>query len=161
MGAAKRRRQFLQQQRGDALPIPSGGLGNPADHLIQYPADIRDDIAAIVRAVSFFGIAGGTCFFRTAIGHMTPHMLGIPAALAIGGLIARTGPDPQRDVVAFCAEGDLGGRYSEGPVPRLLEHYWLQVGTDLVDFSVGDWRGLTSRVDPLEATLGVPLGVTQ
>jgi hypothetical protein len=131
MGAAKRRRQAGNYPVGGK----SADLGDPLKHAVIYPDDIKLDIARIVRSIDWVGAAGGTCFFRMASGHVVLGYLAIPSAMALGGMVARIGPDPERDVVAFCGEGNLGRKDAGG----MLAHYWLLVGGDLVDFSVGDW----------------------
>ena len=62
--------------------------------------------------------------------------LGIPTQLALGGLVYRAGPDPIRDVVSYCGPGNLGQMIGDDWVG----HYWIQSGTDVIDFSVGDWQ---------------------
>jgi len=63
---------------------------------------------------------------------------GIPATLTLGGMVYRAGPDPHRDVVAFCGPGNVG-QFVSGQ--GILGHYWIESGSDVIDFSVGDWRG--------------------
>ena len=61
----------------------------------------------------------------------------LPVTLMLGGLVYRIGPDPARDVVAFCGPGNLGQMTANG---ILLGHAWLESGSDYIDFSCGDWR---------------------
>jgi hypothetical protein len=58
----------------------------------------------------------------------------VDASLHIGSLLCRVGPDPRRDVVAFCGPGNAG--YGQ------LFHAWAEVDDHMLDFSVGDWRRL-------------------
>jgi hypothetical protein len=62
--------------------------------------------------------------------------LGIASVPAVGGLLYRVGPDPERDVVAF-AGPDGRGHVIGG---SFHGHCWLSAGDDLVDFSASDWR---------------------
>jgi hypothetical protein len=84
------------------------------------------------------------------------RFLKIPARLALGGMVYRVGPDPQRDVVAYCAEGNVGRITEDG----LRGHGWLQCGDDVVDFSVGHWRTTTTddecMLGPLQWTIEPP-----
>jgi hypothetical protein len=57
-------------------------------------------------------------------------VLNIPCRIALGGLVYRIGPDPVRDVVAFCGPGNVG--CMRGPV--LAGHTWLEVGDDVAHF---------------------------
>ena len=106
-----------------------------AEKFSGLPQDIKDDIAAVVRAVSYT-TGGGTCMFRAFTGGMALQAAGIEADRVVGGMLYRVGPDPMRDVVAFYSPGNFGC-IRDG---RFLGHSWLRVGDDLVDFSVGDWR---------------------
>ena len=87
-----------------------------------------------------FAVPGGQCFFRAATGARLLQRLGLPADIALGGMIYRAGPDPHRDVVAFSGPGNLG---MFDPQKGLLGHYWIEVGEDVIDFSAGDWPRLS------------------
>jgi hypothetical protein len=100
--------------------------------------DLRADIAKTVRNVDLINGSGGLCFFRSVIGIEFLRLLGIPATLTLGGMVYRAGPDPRRDVVAFCGPGNVG-QFISGQ--GILGHYWIESGSDVIDFSVGDWRG--------------------
>ena len=94
---------------------------------------IKHDISRVVRSIEWVGSPGGKCLFRALTGLIALKMLGIPADIALGGLIYRAGPD---HVVRFCGPDGLGtvGEHC------LLAHYYLISGDELVDFSVGDWK---------------------
>ena len=103
------------------------------------------------------GLPGGRCCFRVYCGWMVLHTLGIPVRRAIGGLAYQAGPDPVRDVVGFC-----GPNWSDCLQDGIFAgHVWLIVGNDIVDFSVGDWRAVstdalylpgTPHMDPIQWT---------
>ena len=105
---------------------------------VSLPNDLRADIAKTVRNVDLINGSGGLCFFRSLIGIEFLRLLGIPATLTLGGMVYRVGPDPRRDVVAFCGPGNVG-QFISGQ--GILGHYWIESGSDVIDFSVGDWRG--------------------
>jgi hypothetical protein len=105
---------------------------------VVFPNDLRADIATSVRNVEFSTGAGGLCLFRAVIGLELLRLLGIPADLTLGGMVYRAGPDPHRDVVSFCGPGNLG---FFAPGHGIIGHYWIESGSDVIDFSVGDWRG--------------------
>jgi hypothetical protein len=120
------------------------------------PDDLKADIAQSVRNIEFSGADGGTCFFRAALGMDFLRRLGIPCGIALGGMVYRAGPDPQRDVVSYCGLGNLGQT-----IPGTdfwLGHYWVQSGGDVVDFSVGDWRETPPDDDlgPIQWTVDRP-----
>jgi hypothetical protein len=105
---------------------------------VSLPNDLCADIAKTVRNVQFINSSGGLCFFRSVIGIEFLRLLGIPATLTLGGRVYRVGPDPRRDVVAFCGPGNAGEFI---PGQGIIGHYWIESGSDVIDFSVGDWRG--------------------
>jgi hypothetical protein len=105
--------------------------------LPHIPDDLRADIAQSVRGIEFRGFGGGTCFFRAAIGTAFLQYLDLPAQLALGGMLYRAGPDPCRDVVAYCGEGNVGQLI---PGVGWIGHYWTELHGEVVDFSCGDWR---------------------
>ena len=105
---------------------------------ICVPRDIVADITRVVQAIAFGNIDGGDCYARCAIGDYVLHQLGWEPDVTIGGLLYRAGPDPLRDIVAFCGPNNhgmmLGGRF--------LGHLWLKVHGATVDFTPLDWRRL-------------------
>jgi hypothetical protein len=90
------------------------------------------------------GDNGGLCFWRTMTGWLTLRGLGI-SALPVGGVVYRAGPDERRDVIAFCGGPGNTGTLTAGGL--FLGHYFIVSGDDIIDFSVGDWRGETGIWD--------------
>jgi hypothetical protein len=131
----------------------------------EIPEDIKTDIAKVVRSVNWQTVVpeGGLCFFRCVTGWLVLTDLGIPAMPTLGGMVYRSGPDEERDVVAFC--GPLNaGCVLDG---RFFGHYWVLSGNDFVDFSVGDWRDNSTgindycppgapKLDPIQWTVPDP-----
>jgi hypothetical protein len=117
-------------------------------------------IAITVGAVEFGGLRhiGGNCMLRALVGLQALQNCNVDANLHIGSLLCRVGPDDHRDVVAFCGPGNAG--YGHG------FHAWLGVGDDIIDFSVGEWRGLDpvaheiamgmNPMDPVQWTVTLP-----
>ena len=101
-------------------------------------------IATTVHAVEPTGLEGGLCLIRSLVAVQPLANCNVDASLHIGSLLCRVGPDPRRDVVAFCGPGNAG--YSP------LFHVWVEVDDYLLDFSVGDWRRLDGIIP--EITLG-------
>jgi hypothetical protein len=75
--------------------------------------------------------------FRTIAGIEALRDCNIEAIPYFGSVLYRVGPDPHRDVVAFCGPGNVAGRF--GADDHMVFHMWLSVGDYFVDFSVGDW----------------------
>ena len=138
-----------RHQRRKAAKVERRRDKRPARPII-FPDDLRRDIAHTVRDVEFDTHApGGLCFYRAIIGKELLRLLGITADLCLGGVVYRAGPDPERDVVSFCGPGNVG-QMIDG---KLLGHYWLEHGRDIIDFSAGNWRGdmtpeLAIHLDP-------------
>jgi hypothetical protein len=121
---------------------------------IIVPEDIKWEIAEVVRSVNLYiGSPGGLCCFRMVTGYVVLRILKIPAGLVLGGMAYQAGPDPVRDVVGFCGRDWYGCVCDQG----ILAHYWLLVGNDFVDFSVGDWK----RVSAAERAHYYPPGTPQ
>jgi hypothetical protein len=139
MGEAKRRRERQQRHRERLTP------------------EVKREIAQIARSVYLTMPApGGLCMFRVACGCRVLDALGLPFSVAVGGVACRVGPDEYADLFTFAAP-DLCGTIMDN---LFLGHAWLQVGDDLVDFSVGDWRAGSERAagTPLEV-FHVPAGL--
>lgn len=102
--------------------------------MMQLPQELRDDIAAAVRAVNVTQI-GGTCGVRAAIGHAVLRKIGLPAEMVFGSVLYRAGPDSFRDVMAYRDHDNLGRLHEWG----MQGHVWLEWDGDLIDFSVGNW----------------------
>jgi hypothetical protein len=135
MGEAKRRKQ----------------LGTYRTETV-IPNDLKTDIAGAVQSIDFIlPISGGTCLFRAMIGKRLLERLGFPAKIALGGMVYRVGPDPYRDVVAFCGKGNTGQIVNGG----FLGHYWLALYNDFIDFSVAEWQTLdTESMEIIPCDLG-------
>jgi hypothetical protein len=123
---------------------------------------VRAGIARIVEAIDFdrsveFG-AGGLCLFRSLVALEAMRFCRIDATLYVGSLLYRVGPDPRRDVVAFCGPGNAGFSLPDG---SKVFHTWLGVGDDLVDFSVGDWPRLDTLGGEIRVFGAPPLGPIQ
>lgn len=129
MGEAKRKR--------DAGYPKGTGTGAATAPAIVIPDDIKRDIAKIVRAIEWPPVEGGKCFYRNMTGWMVFQHLELPAKPAFGGMVYRAGPHEYRDIVGFCGEGNVGRIAADG---AFLGHFWLILGDDFVDFSVGDWQ---------------------
>jgi hypothetical protein len=112
---------------------------------IKLPDDIKDHIAATVR--SYVLPFRSACWFRAIIGNFVLHTLGIEASVAIGSMLYRAGPDEYRDVMAYCGQGNVAYVTPEG---SFLGHAWLQTDTDIIDFSVADWRDASGIDDDLD-----------
>ena len=137
-------RQQLRRQRRE--------ISRPGYNAVTDPEFSKRHSSNIVRAVEFTGIEriGGLCLQRALVALQVLHMcrVGIDASLHVGSLLCRVGHDEYRDVVAFCGPGNAG--FGQG------FHAWIEVGDDISDFSVGDWRGL----DPvaIERAMGLTPG---
>src|SRR5437762_1443380 len=119
MNAARRRQNIssIATRNGHSRTSPSSS------------PDLRADIAASIRGIEFSvtgddSCVGGLCLYRAVTGLELLGLLCIPARLTLGGMVYRVGPDSQRDVVAYCGEGNVG-RLSEA---GMLGHCWLESG---------------------------------
>jgi hypothetical protein len=102
---------------------------------------VKGRIAAAVRSVQFPLSLGGMCLYRVAAGMYVLKGLGLPAEVRVGSMLYRAGPDPIRDTLAFCGPGNIG--CWPAMESGLMGHFWISLGDDIVDFSAGDWKGLT------------------
>jgi hypothetical protein len=69
----------------------------------------KEAIANAVRSLHFDFGPGGICWYRVASGLFAlNNVFGLSARPFLGAMIFRTGPDPMRDVVAFCGPGNIG-----------------------------------------------------
>jgi hypothetical protein len=124
------------------------------------PADIKTDIARVVRAVDTADIledgtinsALGRCMLRQMVGGVVLTYLNIPVRCGWGSLIYRAGPDEMWDVVCYCGPGS--GFINSAAMKYITYadeeasfcgHAWLESGDDLIDFRVGDWRQNTEH----------------
>jgi hypothetical protein len=97
---------------------------------------IKTDIAGTVGMFCFPETVGGSCVPRAIITHSVLLACGIPSRLVPGGMLFRAGPHPIRDTLRFSLPNNKGGFY--GGV--FVGHVWNEYGSDLIDFSVGDWQ---------------------
>ena len=122
MGEAKRRREVAARQPRPVLDD-----------------DIKWDIATVVHAVQLEG-EGGMCWIRSYVGAQVLAMCGLRPRIGVGSMLYRAGPDPRRDVVAFCGEWNMGC-YIDG---NFVGHAWLELGPeadpDVIDFTSCEWR---------------------
>jgi hypothetical protein len=143
MGEAKRRREAAEAT-GKALEyrnhikqrdLDRGNMMISSRSAI--PVDIKVDVARVVCSVEFRDrpFEGGLCYFRAAIGFRVLRMLGWQPTATLGGVLFRAGPNPRRDVVAFCGSGNRGQMYQG----RFLGHIWLNLDDDAIDFSCHEW----------------------
>src|SRR5580704_9235439 len=123
------------------------------DLLANIPDDLKADLSEAVRSIHF-DTKFGVCGYRALTGARLLNHIGLPVQIAAGGLLYRAGPDPSRDVVAFCGPGNLG--YSD-PQHGIVGHYWLTIGDQIIDFTPGDWPLLECGdmcFDETDAALG-------
>jgi hypothetical protein len=102
------------------------------------PQDIRADVTRAAQAMSFHGIDGGDCFMRASIGYKVLTDLGWQPEVQLGGMLYRAGPDPYRDVVAFCGYRNKGMLWHG----QLLGHVWFKLDGNEIDFSCAEWPRL-------------------
>jgi hypothetical protein len=118
--------------------------------------DVRKGIAITTRAVDFKMPndlkGGGACLFRSLVALEAMRRCKIDGQIEIGSMLYRVGPDPYRDVVAFCGPSNAGIHTDVGA----LFHVWISVNSCIADFSVGDWRALADRRDLELALPGAP-----
>jgi hypothetical protein len=119
--------------------------------------DFQAGIGRLVRSLEFAGLPdGGHCIFRAIAGKAMFALLDIDATYAIGSMVYRVGPDPLRDVLAFCGPHNSGCMGQDG---KALFHVWLKVGGWFADFSVGDWHSDSRSCGEYDFSMdGVPLG---
>src|SRR6476646_1863885 len=100
-------------------------------HPISDPGFLKG-VNATVRAIDLEGLGiGGRCLLHALVAAQALWNCNIAADLHIGSALCRVGPDPYRDVIAFCGPGNAGR--------GTQFHAWLEVGDDILDFSVGEW----------------------
>lgn len=122
-----------------------GEAKRKAEFRTAVPSEVRRDIAAIVRSVKWqLPTRAGTCWYTNCAGVMCLEIIGLPAKMEIGSMVYRCGPDPERDVVAFCGPGNMGMIAPDG---YFIGHIYVQSDTDLIDFSVGSWREESDKME--------------
>jgi hypothetical protein len=107
-------------------------------------ADFFKGIALQLDRLEFHGLPGigGTCIFKTLAAYQAARMGGVDVTIGFGGLIARVGPDPYRDVIAFCGPRHMG---CIAPNGHTAFHCWLRYRDQeewIFDASVGEWSTL-------------------
>jgi hypothetical protein len=103
----------------------------------------RDGFANIIASADFASPPGcGHCLQRSLLALEILRRSGFDCQLEIGSMLYRVGPDPIRDVVAFCGPGNVGKIVNDD---LGLYHAWVSVGGYIADFSVGEWRHFHSR----------------
>ena len=124
-----------ERRRAEAL----SKLKSPLDHRLLAAARIMSLID--VQFADRLG-SSGSCMPRALIGSYVLLEVGIRADQHFGALLYRVGPDPERDVLRFCAPNNVGIYTTNGPCAF---HSWLHVDGYVIDFSVGDWPAMTRR----------------
>ena len=124
-----------ERRRAEAL----SKLKSPLDHRLLAAARIMRLID--VQFADRLG-SSGSCMPRALIGSYVLLEVGIRADQHFGALLYRVGPDPERDVLRFCAANNVGIYTTDGPSAF---HSWLYADDYVVDFSVGDWPAMTRR----------------
>ena len=114
-------------------------LNSPSDRRLLEAARIMSLID--VQFADRLG-SSGSCMLRALIGSYVLLEVGIRADQHFGALLYRVGPDPERDVLRFCAANNVGIYTTDGPSAF---HSWLYADDYVVDFSVGDWPAMTRR----------------
>ena len=107
---------------------------------------------------------GGRCMLRAVVGFEVAHQCNLEARLD-GSLLYRVGPDPARDVVAFCGRHNAGGEVGDAAGNHIF-HAWLVMGDCIVDLSAIDWPaidfcgddipGPAGELGPVQWTISVP-----
>ena len=143
------------ERRVAEAKIRRRGVGTPLDEIDKgammigarsaIPDDIKADIARVVCAIWFPLIAGQACYIRSAIGYRVLTMLGFEPEGKIGGLLFRAGPDPRRDVVAFCGKENHGSMHQG----QFLGHIWLSLDGETIDFTGCEWKHMSAPADGL------------
>jgi hypothetical protein len=149
---ARKAARRLEQRRQE--------ISRPDYNPIHDP-EFQQGTAKLVRAIDFkmpseLGDIGGLCMFRTMVGMEALRDCNIEAVPYFGAMLYRVGPDPYRDVIAFCGRHNAAYILDDGTG---LFHSWLWVGDYFVDFSVGDWFATVPHI--LEAPGGEELGPIQ
>src|SRR5262249_33701205 len=139
------RRAAAARMRNLASSHARAIAGHNGDH--SADPDVRVGIARTVRSIDFKlpeqFTGAGKCTFRSLVAAEVMRHCQIDARIEIGSLLYRVGPDPYRDVVAFCGQGNAG--YDIGANAAIF-HTWIVAGNNIADFSVGDWPGLSQEV---------------
>ena len=128
----------------------------------ETPETVRDNffkgVQNIVNDFQFTGLSdtGGLCMLKTLVAYQAIRSCNIDVEIALGSMLCRVGPDPQRDVVAFCGPMNKGQIYNN----QFAGHCWLYHADMIYDPSVGSWRDLDAVKTEMQA-FGHSLGVVQ
>ena len=108
-------------------------------------AEKKAAIADVVRNFEFDFGPGGSCWYRVVSGlYLLNTVLGLRADPCFGAMLYRCGPDPIRDVVAFCGPGNAGcWAMTEG---GFLGHVWIRLGDDLIETPKDEREELAERL---------------
>jgi hypothetical protein len=120
----QQRRAAMRQQRKD--------MRRPGYNL-HTDRRFHDGVNKIVRAVDFGEF--NFCIQRALVAREVLRRCRINAQLQLGSMLYRVGPDPYRDVIAFCGAGNAG--FNNESVASF--HAWLTTDGYIIDHSVGDW----------------------
>jgi hypothetical protein len=89
---------------------------------------------------------GGGCIYHALAAYQAVRANGVDASIGFGSLLARIGPDPYRDVIAFSNANHMG---EIGPDGRAVFHCWVRHGDWIFDASLPDWK----RLDPVASEI--------
>jgi hypothetical protein len=111
MNRQQRRAAEAQKRKAaERLERQRREISRPGYNPIHDP-NFQAGTAKLVRAIDFvmppeFG-PGGLCMFRTIAGMEALRDCKIEAVPYFGSMLYRVGPDPYRDVIAFCGRGNV------------------------------------------------------
>jgi hypothetical protein len=149
MGEARRKRLLREAQNRAKLKEIRQPNYSPAND-----PEFRAGVATLVRAVEFpTRQGGGNCLLRALVALEVLRDFHLDPTLHVGALLCRVGPDPYRDVLAFCGPGNAGFSMDERGTSF---HAWIGVGGNVVDFAVGDWYAHVQRGEYLQHELQLP-----
>jgi hypothetical protein len=99
--------------------------------------EVFENIAAVVDTLP---PSLSDCTFKALVAYQAARSFGLDdVSIGIGGLLARVGPDPVRDVITWCDSQNMGAINDSG---ALFLHCWLRYRDTIFDATVGDWRSV-------------------
>jgi hypothetical protein len=101
--------------------------------------EIRELFALVAAVVSTLPDSLRGCTFQALVAYQAARRFDLDVSIGIGGLLARVGPDPIRDVITLCDSQNMGAFGDDGV---LFGHCWLRYRDSIFDATVGDWRSL-------------------
>jgi hypothetical protein len=143
-GREREQKATLHQQR---LTRARQEIKEPDYHPANDP-EVRNGLANMIGAVDFVYADGrdasgyGHCLQRSLIAVEVLRRSNIDCQLEIGSMLYRVGPDPIRDVIAFCGPGNAGIVLND---KSALFHAWISVEDCIADFSINEWRSFDIR----------------